>query len=114
MNPDSDSTVAPAVASPVWSVSLSDMTEQPARGTRTSGLDLHVGQLGRNARAGLMDAFREAIRTGRLAPGTRLPSSRVLANDLGLGRNTVVRAYSELINEGWLTGQHGSGTDCLL
>ncbi|RSM80977.1 PLP-dependent aminotransferase family protein [Kibdelosporangium aridum] len=87
------------------------MTEQPARGTRTSGLDLHIGHLGRNARAGLMDAFREAIRTGRLAPGTRLPSSRVLANDLGLGRNTVVRAYSELINEGWLTGQHGSGTE---
>ncbi|MEV6237486.1 PLP-dependent aminotransferase family protein [Lentzea sp. NPDC051838] len=74
-------------------------------------LDLHVGRLGRNARAGLMDAFREAIRTGRLAPGTRLPSSRVLANDLGLGRNTVVRAYSELINEGWLMGQHGSGTE---
>jgi GntR family transcriptional regulator/MocR family aminotransferase len=74
-------------------------------------LDLHVGDIGRNMRAGLMDAFREAIRTGRLAPGTRLPSSRVLADDLGLGRNTVVRAYSELINEGWLTGRHGSGTE---
>lgn len=58
-----------------------------------------------------MDAFREAIRSGRLAPGTRLPSSRVLATDLGLGRNTVVRVYSELINEGWLTGVHGSGTE---
>jgi GntR family transcriptional regulator/MocR family aminotransferase len=87
------------------------MSEQPARSLRTSGLDLHVGHIGRNMRAGLMDAFREAIRTGRLAPGTRLPSSRVLADDLGLGRNTVVRAYSELINEGWLTGRHGSGTE---
>jgi GntR family transcriptional regulator/MocR family aminotransferase len=58
-----------------------------------------------------MDAFREAIRTGRLAPGTRLPSSRVLADDLGLGRNTVVRVYSELINEGWLMARHGSGTE---
>ncbi|MEV6283926.1 PLP-dependent aminotransferase family protein [Kribbella sp. NPDC051770] len=67
--------------------------------------------MGPNVRAGLMDAFREAIRSGRLAPGTRLPSSRVLADDLGLGRNTVVRAYSELINEGWLTGRHGSGTE---
>ncbi|WP_249227830.1 MocR-like pyridoxine biosynthesis transcription factor PdxR [Kutzneria sp. CA-103260] len=86
------------------------MTEQAGRGSRTSGLDLHVGHLGRNVRAGLMDAFREAIRTGRLAPGTRLPSSRVLATDLGLGRNTVVRVYSELISEGWLTGLHGSGT----
>ncbi|MFI9387431.1 PLP-dependent aminotransferase family protein [Kutzneria sp. NPDC052558] len=78
---------------------------------RASGLDLHVGHLGRNVRAGLMDAFREAIRSGRLAPGTRLPSSRALAADLGLGRNTVVRVYSELINEGWLTGVHGSGTE---
>ncbi len=58
-----------------------------------------------------MDAFREAIRTGRLAPGSRLPPSRVLATDLGLGRNTVVRVYSELINEGWLTALHGSGTE---
>ncbi|WP_240687057.1 PLP-dependent aminotransferase family protein [Amycolatopsis suaedae] len=58
-----------------------------------------------------MEALREAIRTGRLAPGTRLPSSRVLATDLGLGRNTVVRVYSELINEGWLIGLHGSGTE---
>ncbi|MEV6610986.1 PLP-dependent aminotransferase family protein [Kutzneria sp. NPDC051319] len=87
------------------------MTEQAAGGTRTSGLDLHLGHIGRNVRAGLMDAFREAIRSGRLAPGTRLPSSRVLATDLGLGRNTVVRVYSELINEGWLTGVHGSGTE---
>lgn len=58
-----------------------------------------------------MDALREAIRTGRLAHGTRLPSSRVLATDPGLGRNTVVRVYSELISEGWLTGLHGSGTE---
>jgi GntR family transcriptional regulator/MocR family aminotransferase len=90
---------------------LSDVTEQGARGARTAGLDLHVGDIGRNIRASLMDAFREAIRTGRLAPGTRLPSSRVLATDLGLGRNTVVRVYSELISEGWLTGLHGSGTE---
>ncbi|GAA3543083.1 PLP-dependent aminotransferase family protein [Amycolatopsis ultiminotia] len=80
-------------------------------GTRAAGLDLHLGDIGRDVRAGLMDAFREAIRTGRLAPGTRLPSSRVLAADLELGRNTVVRAYSELISEGWLTGRHGSGTE---
>lgn len=58
-----------------------------------------------------MDAFRAAIRTGRLAPGTPLPPSRVLATDLGISRSTVVRVYSELINEGWLTGLHGSGTE---
>ncbi len=61
-------------------------------------------------RAGLTDALREAVRTGRLAPGTRLPSSRSLAADLGVARNTVADAYAELIAEGWLTAQQGSGT----
>jgi GntR family transcriptional regulator / MocR family aminotransferase len=45
-----------------------------------------------------------------LVPGTRLPSSRALAADLGVARNTVARAYAELIAEGWLTAQHGSST----
>jgi GntR family transcriptional regulator/MocR family aminotransferase len=62
-------------------------------------------------RASLMDAVRDAIRAGRLAPGTRLPSSRALAADLQVARNTVVRVYAELINEGWLTGLQGSGTE---
>jgi GntR family transcriptional regulator/MocR family aminotransferase len=57
-----------------------------------------------------MDAIRDAIRSGRLAPGIQLPSSRVLAADLGVARNTVASAYGELIAEGWLTSQHGSGT----
>jgi GntR family transcriptional regulator / MocR family aminotransferase len=57
-----------------------------------------------------MDAIRDAIRTGRLLSGTRLPSSRALAADLGVARNTVARAYAELIAEGWLTSQHGSST----
>jgi GntR family transcriptional regulator/MocR family aminotransferase len=57
-----------------------------------------------------MDAIRDAIRSGRLVPGTRLPSSRALAADLGIARNTVARAYAELIAEGWLTSQHGSST----
>ncbi|MFB6720867.1 PLP-dependent aminotransferase family protein [Kribbella sp. NPDC056345] len=90
------------------------MSDPASRSPRTSGLDLHLGAVegtGRNVRAGLMDAFRDAIRTGRLAPGTPLPPSRVLAADLGLGRSTVVRVYSELINEGWLTALHGSGTE---
>lgn len=75
-----------------------------------TGLDLHLGRLDGNVRAGLTDAFRDAIRAGRLAPGTRLPSSRALADDLQVARNTVVRVYSELVNEGWLTALQGSGT----
>ncbi|MCA1223699.1 PLP-dependent aminotransferase family protein [Streptomyces sp. 8L] len=57
-----------------------------------------------------MDALREAVRTGRLAPGTRLPPSRALAADLSIARNTVADAYAELAAEGWLTARQGSGT----
>ena len=74
------------------------------------GTDLHLELKGPGLRAGLMDALREAVRTGRLVPGTRLPSSRSLAADLGVARNTVADSYAELIAEGWLTAQHGSGT----
>ena len=47
---------------------------------------------------------------GRLPPGTRLPSSRALAADLGIARNTVAEAYAQLVAEGWLTARAGSGT----
>ncbi|WP_149184999.1 PLP-dependent aminotransferase family protein [Streptomyces sp. TRM49041] len=77
----------------------------------TSGVDLHLEIRGPGGlRAGLMDALREAVRTGRLTPGTRLPSSRTLAADLGVARNTVADAYAELVAEGWLTARQGSGT----
>ncbi|MFE2296330.1 PLP-dependent aminotransferase family protein [Streptomyces sp. NPDC059452] len=76
----------------------------------TFGADLHLEPLGTGLRSGLMEALREAVRTGRLAPGTRLPSSRALAADLGIARNTVADAYAELVAEGWLTARQGSGT----
>ncbi|WP_237530708.1 winged helix-turn-helix domain-containing protein, partial [Streptomyces sp. SID3212] len=74
------------------------------------GTDLHLELRGPGLRTGLMDALREAVRTGRLAPGARLPSSRSLAADLGVARNTVADAYGELVAEGWLTARQGSGT----
>ncbi|OIJ67395.1 PLP-dependent aminotransferase family protein [Streptomyces mangrovisoli] len=76
----------------------------------TLGVDLHLEPVGPGVRRGLTDALREAVRTGRLAPGTRLPSSRVLAADLGIARNTVADAYADLVAEGWLTARQGSGT----
>ena len=75
-----------------------------------AGLDLHLDRRGGGVRDSVMEAVRDAIRSGRLVPGTRLPSSRSLAADLGVARNTVGRAYAELIAEGWLTSQHGSAT----
>ncbi|MEU4652911.1 PLP-dependent aminotransferase family protein [Streptomyces sp. NPDC023723] len=74
------------------------------------GIDLHVEPTGPGLRRGLTDALREAVRTGRLTPGTRLPSSRTLAADLGIARNTVADAYADLVAEGWLTARQGSGT----
>ncbi|MGW1254989.1 MocR-like pyridoxine biosynthesis transcription factor PdxR [Streptomyces sp. NPDC002513] len=74
------------------------------------GTDLHLEPTGPGVRRGLTDALREAVRTGRLAPGTRLPSSRSLAADLGIARNTVAEAYTDLVAEGWLTARQGSGT----
>ncbi|MEU1042425.1 PLP-dependent aminotransferase family protein [Streptomyces sp. NPDC005907] len=74
------------------------------------GVDLHLEPAGPGVRRGLTDALREAVRGGRLAPGTRLPSSRSLAADLGIARNTVAEAYGDLVAEGWLTARQGSGT----
>ena len=75
-----------------------------------AGLDLYLDRPGGRVRDGVMEAIRDAIRSGRLVPGIQLPSSRALAADLGVARNTVARAYAELIAEGWLTSHHGSGT----
>ncbi|MDX3578436.1 PLP-dependent aminotransferase family protein [Streptomyces sp. FL07-04A] len=76
----------------------------------TFGVDLHVEPTGPQVRRGLTDGLREAVRSGRLPPGTRLPSSRSLAADLGVARNTVADAYADLVAEGWLTARQGSGT----
>jgi DNA-binding transcriptional regulator YhcF (GntR family) len=54
--------------------------------------------------------LRDAILAGRLTPGTQIPSSRDLARDLGVARNTVLNAVGQLITEGYLQGEHGSGT----
>ncbi|MFI8188395.1 PLP-dependent aminotransferase family protein [Streptomyces sp. NPDC085946] len=61
-------------------------------------------------RAGLERALRDAVRDGRLAPGTRLPATRRLAAELGLSRGTAKAAYDQLVAEGYLTARQGSGT----
>jgi GntR family transcriptional regulator/MocR family aminotransferase len=53
---------------------------------------------------------RRKILDGILTPGTRLPSSRALANDLNVSRTTTLLAYEQLLAEGYLTARHGSGT----
>ncbi|OBC10120.1 GntR family transcriptional regulator [Mycobacterium sp. 852013-50091_SCH5140682] len=58
----------------------------------------------------LADGLRAAIRAGRLAPGARMPSTRVLAVDLGVSRRLVVDAYGQLTAEGFLHSTQGAGT----
>lgn len=57
----------------------------------------------------LYAAIRQAVLQGELMAGERLPSSRALAADLGLGRNTVVTAIERLVAEGYLESRRGSG-----
>jgi GntR family transcriptional regulator / MocR family aminotransferase len=61
-------------------------------------------------RSQLEGGLREAIRTGRLPGGERLPSSRELARGLGISRGLVQECYGQLLSEGYLTSQAGSAT----
>lgn len=55
-------------------------------------------------------ALREAILQRRLSPGARLPSSRSLAGDLKVSRNTVLAAFEQLLAEGYIEGRIGAGS----
>ncbi|GGO51975.1 MocR-like pyridoxine biosynthesis transcription factor PdxR [Streptomyces lasiicapitis] len=54
--------------------------------------------------------IRKEIAEGILHPGTRLPSSRRLADDLGVSRSVVVEAFGQLVAEGYLEAVRGAGT----
>jgi GntR family transcriptional regulator / MocR family aminotransferase len=58
----------------------------------------------------LYEQLGRAIRTGYLAPGTRLPSTRAFARELGVSRTTVEEAYQDLVAQGYIEGQVGAGT----
>ncbi|MGF6885711.1 GntR family transcriptional regulator/MocR family aminotransferase [Nocardia sp. GAS34] len=61
-------------------------------------------------RRGIEHALRHAVQCGTLRPGTALPSSRVLAADLGVARNTVAEVYAQLVAEGYLEARAGART----
>jgi GntR family transcriptional regulator / MocR family aminotransferase len=65
---------------------------------------------GRPLRAQLEAAVRDAIRSGRLRGGERLPSSRELARELGVSRGIVQECFGQLLAEGYLTSRTGSST----
>src|ERR1700733_4249040 len=57
----------------------------------------------------MVDQIRDAIRCARIAPGSRLPSSRRLSEQLAISRNTVMRAYDLLLMEGIVESRPASG-----
>jgi GntR family transcriptional regulator/MocR family aminotransferase len=82
-----------------------------ATSTRAAGLLIRLdprqrGGLQRQIHA----SIQRAILDGVVGPGTRLPSSRALADDLGVSRTTTLLALQQLQAEGYLTGRRGSGT----
>jgi GntR family transcriptional regulator/MocR family aminotransferase len=58
----------------------------------------------------IYSGYRDAIVSGLMGPGQRLPSSRALAAELGISRLPVVNAFDQLLHEGYLIGRVGSGT----
>jgi GntR family transcriptional regulator/MocR family aminotransferase len=58
----------------------------------------------------IYNALKHKILTGELQRGTKMPSSRKLADDLCVSRNIVLIAYDQLIAEGYLESRQGSGT----
>lgn len=58
----------------------------------------------------IYEGIRDAIREGPLSHGTRLPSTRRLADELDVSRNTTTKAFDHLRSEGYLASQVGSGT----
>src|SRR5262245_13721008 len=58
----------------------------------------------------MMEQLRALCASRRLKPGDRLPSVRVLAAELAVNQNTVLRVYERLTAEGLLERRHGDGT----
>jgi GntR family transcriptional regulator/MocR family aminotransferase len=76
-------------------------------------MDIHLdveGTPGHSRRARLENALREAVASGRLVAGARVPATRVLAEQLGVSRGVVAEAYAQLTAEGYLRGRRGAGT----
>src|SRR5579864_3791197 len=54
--------------------------------------------------------LQQAILSRELPPGSKVPSSRLLAQELGIGRNTVTQVYEQLVLEGYVSSATGRGT----
>ena len=82
---------------------------QEARGALLTGMTLDLDSASPLYRQ-LYTALRRRILDGALAPGSRLPSTRVLAEELAVSRNTVKAAYEQLLDEGYIDSRIGAGS----
>ena len=84
-----------------------DMATSPSPASFFVRLDPRLGE---GLQQQIYGSVRRAILEGVLAPGTRIPSSRALATDLGVSRTTTLLAVQQLQAEGYVTARRGSGT----
>ena len=74
-------------------------------------MDIHIAVEGHHDLSGqIYRQLRAGILEGRLAGGTRLPSTRDLAAQLGVSRKTTLDVFERLLSEGYLSARAGSGT----
>lgn len=85
-------------------------TTSKARRDDVLALPIRLDRGLRNQPQQVHTALRTAIIDGLLAPGLRLPSTRALAEQLGVRRNVIVAAYEQLLSDGLIDARHGAGT----
>jgi GntR family transcriptional regulator/MocR family aminotransferase len=73
-------------------------------------LALEIDLSAASLQAQVFNQIHRLIASGRLRPGTRLPGSRALSEQLGVSRNTIILAYEALTAEGYLESREGAGT----
>jgi GntR family transcriptional regulator / MocR family aminotransferase len=73
-------------------------------------LAIEIDPAGAPLQTQIFEEIRNLIVSGRLLPGTCLPGSRSLSEQLDVSRNTIILAYEALISEGYLQSREGAGT----
>jgi GntR family transcriptional regulator / MocR family aminotransferase len=95
-------------------LNATESVESIARGSRADWADLLDWRLSEQSTVPIYQQVahfvRDNITSGLIPPGSRLPSSRHLAGQLKVSRNTIITAYSQLLADGYIVGQIGSGT----
>ncbi len=77
----------------------------------TSTFDLGIDRTDREPiQSQIARQIRDLVLSGRLKPHSKIPSSRLLSEELGVARATVVEAYEQLSGEGYLETRSGSST----